>query len=213
MFKQFMQTGLNSSVSYVRPLNLGFLVLVLSAMLGASANAWSQAAQANAMKAPIKPAPESAAMVLMGRLIDQTMPAELYSEKNVAWMGGKRSLVIKKQGQARITSNADTIAVRFPVRVTLNGNVDTSIVLMRLQRQCKAAFNMPATVNLRGDFAATPIHVKADVELIVPPVSADCEGYAVAIAPLVQAIIEQQRPKWQAELQQEITAQLRALGL
>ena len=128
-----------------------------------------------------------------------------YREKNVAWMGGKRSLVIQKQGQARITSTADAIAVRFPVRVTLNGNVDTSLVLVRIQSQCKAAFNLPATVTLRGDFAATPIHVKTDVELTVPPVSADCEGYAVAIAPLVQAIIEQQRPKWQADT--KVTAQ------
>lgn len=195
-------------------LKVGVLGLMLAAILGSSANAWSQAAgQANAAKTSAKPAPQSAAMVLMGRLIDQAMPAELYSEKNVAWMGGKRTLVIQKQGQARITSTADTITVRFPVRVTLNGNVDTSLVLVRIKSQCKAAFNLPATVTLRGDFAATPIHVKTDVALTVPPVSADCDGYAVAIAPLVQAIIEQQRPKWQAELQQEITAHLRALGL
>lgn len=190
--------------------------ILLAVVMCACCDAWSQTAPL-AVTQPAKPAAQapvkSAAMVLLGRLIDQALPAELYSEKDVSWMGGKRSLNIHKQGAASIGSDANSIKVRFPVRVRLEGNVDTTLVLVNIKSHCKAAFNMPATVTLLGDFTATPINVDVAVALTVPPVSADCEGYAIAIAPLVQAIIEQQRPKWQAELQQEITAHLRALGL
>lgn len=203
----------------VASFNVKWLRWFLVVLATASLETWAQASATGPSKAvstkvvPASKSSPNAAMVLLGRLIDKALPSELYSEKNVAWMGGKRSLVIQKQGAAVITSDQTAIAVRFPVRVTLDGNVDTSLVLVNIKSQCKAAFTMPATVTLTGNFAATPISVETAVALNVPPVSADCEGYAIAIAPLVQAIIEQQRPKWQAELQQEITAHLRALGL
>lgn len=155
----------------------------------------------------------SAAARLLGLVLDTYIPATLHEEKDIAWMGGKRSLKITKAGAAVLNSNASVITVNFPLKAVLSGNVNTNLVLVQIKAACKASFTAPAAINLAIDFNKKPLAVTALVDVDVPPVMADCDGYKLSVEELIRAVIEQQKMQWQQDIQQQITDGLMVLGL
>lgn len=197
-------------------------IAVLAAPVVASANTSSVpvvalSGQPTAVKAPVvkKPlaAEDTAAARLLGLVLDTYVPKILYEEKGVPWLGGKRSLKISKAGQAKLTSDEKTITVTFPLHTVLSGNVDTNIVVLQIKASCRAEFTAPAAIVLTVDLKKKPLQVSTVINVVVPPVSADCDGYQLPVQPLLQAVIEQQKPKWQNDLQQQIADGLMVLGL
>ncbi|HEY7774095.1 MAG TPA: DUF4403 family protein [Marinagarivorans sp.] len=159
-------------------------------------------------------APEdTAAARLLGRVLDTYVPKVLFEEKDVPWLGGKRSIKITKAGPAKLTSDADTITIAFPLTTALAGNINKDMVLMQINATCRASFTAPAQIVLRVDFAKTPLKVNALINVQAPPVMADCEGYQLPVQPLLQAVIEQQKPTWQNDIQQQIADGLMVLGI
>ena len=165
-------------------------------------------------KTPATLAPEdTAAARLLGLVLDTYVPKTLHEEKGVPWLGGKRSIKISKVGQATLTSDEQTITVSFPLKAVLAGNVDTNIVLLQIKAACRAEFTAPAAIKLAVDFTKKPLQVSTVIDVVVPPVTADCDGYQLPVQPLLQAVIEQQKPKWQTDIQQQIADGLMVLGI
>ena len=170
------------------------------------------AVQVQVAKKPLA-AEDTAAARLLGLVLDTYVPKVLYEEKGVPWLGGKRSIKISKVGQAKLTSDEETITVTFPLNTVLSGNVDTNVVVLQIKASCRAEFTAPAAIVLTVDFKKKPLQVNTVVDVVVPPVTADCDGYQLPVQPLLQAVIEQQKPKWQNDIQQQIADGLMVLGL
>ncbi|WP_054113215.1 hypothetical protein [Marinagarivorans algicola] len=156
---------------------------------------------------------ETAAARLLGLVLDTYIPKTLYEEKGIAWMGGKRTLTITKAGAAVLDSTASVITVNFPLRAELRGNVNTNLVLVQIKASCEASFTAPAAINLTIDFHQKPLRVIAAIDVDVPPVMADCNGYKLSVEELIRVVIEQQKTRWQHDIQQQITDGLMVLGL
>ncbi len=156
---------------------------------------------------------DTAAARLLGLVLDTYIPNTLYEEKSIAWMGGKRSLSITKAGAAVLSSTASVIKVQFPLKAQLYGNVNTNLVLVQIKASCEASFTAPAAIDLTIDFNKKPLQVIAHINVDVPPVMADCDGYKLSVEELIRAVIEQQKTQWQQDIQQQITDGLMVLGL
>lgn len=150
---------------------------------------------------------------LLGLMLNAHIPKILHQEKNIPWMGGKRSLRITKAGTAVLKSTARIINIQVPLHVALSGNINTDFVVMQVQATCSAAFNAPAAIDLVIDFSQTPLQVKAKVDVDVPPVMADCEGYKLSVQELIRVVIEQQKIQWQNTIQQQINNALKEMNL
>ena len=150
---------------------------------------------------------------LLELLLNAHMPKILHQEKNIPWMGGKRSLIITKAGAAKLTSTATVINIQVPLNVVLSGNINTSMVLVQINAACTANFITPAAIALFINFNKKPLDVVAKVEVTVPPVMADCQGYQLSVQALISAVIEQQKVQWQKNIQQQITDALKDMDL
>lgn len=150
---------------------------------------------------------------LLGLMLNAHIPKILHQEKNIPWMGGKRSLSITKAGTAVLKSTARIIKIQVPLHVALSGNINTDLVVMQVQATCSAAFNAPAVIDLVIDFSQSPLQVKAKVDVDVPPVMADCEGYKLSVQELIRVVIEQQKIQWQKNIQQQINDALKEMNL
>ncbi len=170
------------------------------------------AVEIQAAKKPLAPE-NTAAARLLGLVLDTYVPKVLHEEKGVPWLGGTRSIKISKVGQAKLTSTNKTITVTFPLKAVLSGNVDTQVVVLQIKASCRAEFTAPAAIVLSVDFKKKPLQVNAVISVVAPPVTADCDGYQLPVQPLLQAVIEQQKPKWQNDIQQQIADGLMVLGL
>ena len=203
------------------------LILLAALACGDVANAASSVAPVELEKAavqntlqpgstvtrPLVAAEDTAAARLLGLVLDTYVSNVLYEEKGVPWLGGKRTLKITKAGRAKLTSDAQTITVSFPLKTVLSGNINKDMVLVQINAACRASFTAPAEIELTIDFAKKPLKVSALINVQVPPVTANCDGYQLPVQPLLQTIIEQQKPKWQNDIQQQIADGLMALGL
>ena len=189
----------------------------LGSSLLLSAHAYAQQAVPKPVVKPVAAAPialdQTAAARLLAMVLDAYMPKVLHQEKDQPWMGGKRSIKISKVGAPTLNSNRQSITVTFPLKTELSGNINTNLVLMQVKANCVASFTAPAAVNLWVDFTKKPLVVKAVVNMVVPPVMANCDGYQLAVEAVIQNVIEQQKIKWQNDIQQQITDGLRVLGL
>lgn len=175
-----------------------------------------------AVQAPVKPIvlktgalklEQTAAAKLLALVLDSYIPKVLFQEKNQPWLGGTRSMTITKAGAAVLTSDARNIVVSFPLKANLIGDINTNIVLMQIKAHCLAQFTAPAKIVLAVDFNKKPIAVKTQINVTVPPVMADCDGYKLAVENIIQAVIEQQKPQWEKDIQTQISDGLMVLGL
>ena len=156
---------------------------------------------------------QTAAARLLALVIDSYIPNVLYNEKNQPWMGGVRSMTISKAGASVLSSDANNIVVSFPLKANLIGDINTNIVLMQLKAHCVAQFTAPAKINLAVNFNSKPIKVTSRIDLTVPPVMADCDGYKLAVEGVIQSVIAQEKPKWERDIQTQISDGLMVLGL
>ncbi|MDZ7925098.1 MAG: hypothetical protein U5M23_13840 [Marinagarivorans sp.] len=156
---------------------------------------------------------QTAAARLLALVIDSYIPNVLYNEKNQPWMGGVRSITISKAGASVLSSDANNIVVSFPLKANLIGDINTNIVLMQLKAHCVAQFTAPAKINLAVNLNSKPISVTSRIDLTVPPVMADCDGYKLAVEGVIQSVIVQEKPKWERDIQAQISDGLMVLGL
>jgi hypothetical protein len=156
---------------------------------------------------------QTAAARLLALVIDSYVPQVLFAEKNQPWMGGTRSMTISKAGSSVLSSDANNIVVSFPLKANLIGDINTNIVLMQLKAHCTAQFTAPAKINLAVNFNTKPIKVSSRIDVTVPPVMADCDGYKLAVEGIIQSVIAQQKPKWEQDIQAQVSDGLMVLGL
>ena len=156
---------------------------------------------------------QTAAARLLALVLDSYVPQVLFAEKNQPWMGGTRSMTISKAGRSVLSSDANNIVVSFPLKANLIGDINTNIVLMQLKAHCTAQFTAPAKINLAVNFNTKPIKVISRIDVTVPPVMADCDGYKLAVEGVIQSVIAQQKPKWEQDIQAQVSDGLMVLGL
>jgi hypothetical protein len=155
----------------------------------------------------------TAAARLLGLVLDTYIPAVLHEEKDVPWLGGKRSIKITKAGTATLTSDAQAIVVTFPLAAKLWGDIDTNVLLMNVKAACVADFVAPAKIAIQVNFASKPLDLEVRVDVATPPVLADCEGFKLSVETVIAAVIDQQKPKWQQDIEQQLSDGLMILGL
>lgn len=156
---------------------------------------------------------ETAAAKLLAMALSTRIPLVLYEEKEAPWMGGKRSIKMTKAGAPVLNSSRDNMSVTLPVKASLRGNVNTDLMLLKVQADCQADFIAPAKLLFDVDFKQKPLKVGVSIAVTVPPVMANCEGYQLPVQQLIQAVVEQQKSQWEQNLQKQVNEALLEFGL
>lgn len=167
----------------------------------------------SAFAVPTQATGELASSRLLAAMLEAALPGTLYQEQGVQWLGGHRQITLTKAGPISVSSTAQTITVQFPVRVKFSGNINTQIFMLPVKAACHAQFTAPSAVTFELNRAQKIRVANVAVTLTVPPVMAHCEGYQIPIAALLSAVIQQQKPQWQQDIQQRINQHLAAAGV
>ncbi len=159
------------------------------------------------------PLQETAAAKLLAMALNTHIPLVLHEEKDAPWMGGKRSIKMTKAGKPVLDSSRDKMSVTLPVKASLRGNINTDLMLLKVQANCQADFIAPAKLFFDVDFKQKKLKVDVSIAVTVPPVMANCEGYELPVQQIIQAVVEQQKSQWEQKLQKQVDQAISELGL
>jgi hypothetical protein len=145
-----------------------------------------------ALTAPAAEASRDITEVLLERAFNKQLPPTLITASNIDLQSGKFDIVVTRQGQAVLNSSATNLLLALPINVHLVGKMRQTIGPLDVDLKCDAKFNTNAGILLIPTLQQNMIRSNSKVTIPVPPVNANCDGLILPVAPLLQAIIDEQ---------------------
>lgn len=135
---------------------------------------------------------------LLAALIERNAPAPLFEKADNSWPGGNYAVRVERAGTARVVAGLQELVVELPLKVRLDGAVRND--LLQLNLKCMAQFTTPGEVRLTPASATQLAPMRAELTLNVPPTTADCGGTQLPVESYLRAVLQTQKPVWEAEL-------------
>jgi hypothetical protein len=143
---------------------------------------------------------------LMASLLDRHTLAKLYEQANNPWPGGNYQLEVFKNGQPEVRTNAQDILIKMPLRIAIAGDIANA--LLKFKMACKASFTTLGEVRLQPVKPGRVNALASSVTLPIPQVMADCDGSPVPIDGYLKNLLEQNKRRWELELDAKVNAWL-----
>lgn len=143
---------------------------------------------------------------LIVQLIQTHAPSPLYQQGNNPWPGGSYSLNVFKNGEPAVSSGPSSIELQVPLRIVVAGSASNG--LLNLQLDCKASFTTLGNVTLAPRTAGDTLSLKSELNLVIPPVTADCGRVQLPIDSTIKSLIAQKIPEWEARIDAEVNSLL-----
>lgn len=150
---------------------------------------------------------ENLADRLLSTLLHENTEGQLYQQANNPWPGGSYKLQVFKNGKPSMISSANDIQLQMPLRVFIVGDATNS--LLKVELACTAEFNTVARLGLTPKKGGGPsLQLQSQVHLPIPMVTADCGGMQLPIQAYLQVFIEQNKPKWEHDIDAKVNGLL-----
>jgi hypothetical protein len=130
--------------------------------------------------------------ILLERAFNKQLPPTLITASDIDLQSGKFDIVVTRQGQAVLNSSATKLLLALPINVHLVGKMRQTIGPLDVDLKCDAQFDTEAGILLMPRLQQNVIRSDSKVTIPVPPVNANCDGLVLPVAPLLQAIIDEQ---------------------
>jgi|GEM_PF-2351334 hypothetical protein len=147
-------------------------------------------------------APQTVTDQLLALLLEKHLPTPLYEQGSNPWPGGAYSLTVHKAGRPEVTSTANNIHVKLPVRVAIAGNAGSEMLQIKLA--CSSSFTTTGEITFTPEKPGAVDTLKSSVTLPVPPVMANCEGMQFPIEEYLRSVINQNKRQWELKLDAEM---------
>lgn len=139
---------------------------------------------------------------LLAALIERNAPTPLFQKADNSWPGGNFTVRVQRAGPAEVVAGGQEVVVEMPLKVILDGAIRNE--LLQLNLNCKAQFSAPGEVRLKPASATQLAPMRAQIDLVVPPTMADCGGTQLPVESYLRAVMQAQKPVWEAELAKKI---------
>jgi|GEM_PF-6746790 len=144
---------------------------------------------------------QSATDKMLGVLIEKNIPHQLYRNESLSWDYGVYSLNIVKNGQSKFSSTENHMISEVPLAVTMAGKLKNNLLFSNMNVDCKGDFNTRASVKITPQFSAKKDDIKADINLPIPEVFMDCNGFKLRIDSFLQQIVNNKKNEWQIQIE------------
>jgi hypothetical protein len=146
--------------------------------------------------------PQTVTDQLLALLLEKHLPAPLYEQGSNPWPGGAYSLTVHKAGRPDVTSSANNIHVKLPVKVMIAGNAGSEMLQIKLA--CNSTFTTTGEITFTPEKPGAVNTLKSAITLPVPPVMANCEGMQFPIEEYLRNVITQNKRQWELKLDAEM---------
>lgn len=138
---------------------------------------------------------------MLGVLIEKNIPHRLYSNQSLHWDYGVYGLNIVKNGQSKFSSTETHMISEVPLAISMTGKLKNNLPLANLNLDCKGDFNTHARVRVTPQFSAGKEDIKADINLPIPEVFMDCNGFKLRIDSFLQQIVNNKKAEWESQIE------------
>lgn len=88
-----------------------------------------------------------------------------------------------------------------PLAISMTGKLKNNLPLANLNLDCKGDFNTRARVRVTPQFSAGKEDIKADINLPIPEVFMDCNGFKLRIDSFLQQIVKNKKAEWESQIE------------
>lgn len=138
---------------------------------------------------------------MLGVLIEKNIPQQLYNNKSLAWDYGVYSLNIVKNGQSKFSSTEKHMISEVPLAISMTGKLNKNPLMANMNLDCKGDFNTRASVKITPLFLVEQEGIKAEIDLPVPEVFMDCNGFKLRIDSFLQQIVNSKKSEWESQIE------------
>lgn len=138
---------------------------------------------------------------MLGVLIEKNIPQQLYSNQALAWDYGVYSLNIVKNGQSKFNSTENHIISEVPLAISMTGKMMNNLPLANMNLDCKGDFNTRARVKITPQLSADKEDINAEIDLPIPEVFMDCNGFKLRIDSFLQQIVNNKKAEWETQIE------------
>lgn len=138
---------------------------------------------------------------MLGLLIEKNIPQQLYNNQSLPWDYGVYSLDIVKNGQSKFSSTENHMISEVPLAISMTGKMKNNLPLSNMNLDCKGKFNTRARVKITPQFSAGKEDIKAEIDLPIPEVFMDCNGFKLRIDSVLQQIVNNKKSEWEAQIE------------
>lgn len=144
---------------------------------------------------------QSATDKMLGVLIEKNIPHQLYSNQSLHWDYGVYGLDIVKNGQSKFSSTENHIISEVPLAISMTGKMKNNLPLTNMNFDCKGDFNTRARVKITPQFSAEKEDINAEIDLPIPEVFMDCNGFKLRIDSFLQQIVNNKKAEWESQIE------------
>lgn len=138
---------------------------------------------------------------MLAFFIEKNIPHQLYSSESLAWDYGDYSLNIVKNGKSKFVSTESHMISEVPLAISMTGKMKNNLLLANMNVDCKGDFNTRARVKITPQLSAGKEDIKAAIDLPIPEVFMDCNGFKLRIDSVLQQIVNNKKPEWEAQIE------------
>lgn len=138
---------------------------------------------------------------MLGMLIEKNIPHQLYRNESLAWDYGVYGLDIVKNGQSKFSSTEHHMVSEVPLAISMTGKMKNNLPLANMNLDCKGNFNTRARVKVTPRFSAGKEDIEAEIDLPIPEVFMDCNGFKLRIDSFLQQIVSSKKAEWETQIE------------
>lgn len=150
---------------------------------------------------------------MLGVLIEKNIPHQLYNNPSLHWDYGVYGLNIVKSGQSKFSSTETHMISEVPLAISMTGKLKNNLPIANLNLDCKGNFKTRARVKIAPQFSAGKEDIKADINLPIPEVYMDCNGFKLRIDSFLQQIVNNKKAGWESQIEGAFQQALKNTGI
>ena len=146
-------------------------------------------------------------------VVEKNLPYLLYEHTDKQWDMGMYSLTIERVGKSTFTSSNTDINLTFPVKAKIDGKIKKNIFGTKITIDCKSKFVTEANLKITPTIKAKNSTSKVAISISIPPTNLNCDGLNIPIKPVLETLIQDEKPAWEKDLEVNINKLFNQAGM
>jgi len=131
------------------------------------------------------------------QLLEHKFPVDVYNRKDITWEHGAYSVTVIKNGKPSIRSTSKLVNAVVPIKVNLQARITKDLGVTKVSINCLAEFFTDGNLSIIPDAKSKYMKADAIVNIIVPDVDMNCEGFKIPISAQLRSLVSQNKYKWE----------------
>ena len=131
------------------------------------------------------------------QLLEHKFPMDVYNRKDITWEHGTYSVSVIKNGKPTIKSTSKLVNALMPIKVNLQARITKDLGVTKVSINCLAEFDTDGDLTIIPDEKSKYMKADAVVNIEVPDVNMNCEGFKIPISVQIRSLVSQNKYRWE----------------